>query len=182
MNFLRSFLYLVLLALSPLTSFARLGESETACDMRYNHGQQISQTSNDRYSPLVTGPMCTNKTYNYQGWKIRIGFLQNLAARVEYSKTTAGDHVITAEEVNAILEGNGGLSSWRQVTLAQFPNPTKAISDVFRRASGRTVWYRADGSFAYLRPANYFFRIENGRALQADAAAEVKPVRSVPKF
>jgi hypothetical protein len=172
----------LLLALAVLPVFARLGESETACDMRYNHGQQISQTSRDKYSPLVTGPNATNKTYSFQGWRIQAGFLQGVAARVEYSKTSAGNHTITAEEVNAILEGNGGLSSWRQVTIEQFPNPTKALIDLFHRSASRTVWYRADGSFAYLRPANYFFRLENGRALQADAAAAVKPVRPVPKF
>lgn len=177
-----TFAILATLVWFPLVAPARIGETETACDMRYNQGKPpLSQSFADRLSPLVQGPATTNKTYSYQGWSIKIGFIQGIASRIEYSKAGEGPRAITAEEVNAILNGNGGLRSWRLVAQDQFPNPTKIVTDIFRRSGYRPVWYRQDGTYAYLRPAAYFFRIENGRALQADAAA-AKPARSIPSF
>jgi len=171
----------VIIAALPHLARARIGETETACDMRYNHGKPLSSSFADSISPLVKGPTATNKTYSYQGWNIKIGFLQGIASRIEYSKAGDGPKAITAEEVNAILNGNGGLRSWRLVAQDQFPNPTKIVTDIFQRSGHRPVWYRQDGTYAYLRPAAYFFRIENGRALQADAAA-AQPARPIPSF
>lgn len=166
-----------------LTASARLGESETGCDMRYNKGQRISQTQGDKMYPLITGQWTTNKTYSYQGWHVKVGFLKGFACRVEYS-AIKGIANPTDEEIAAILEANGGLRSWRQIKRDELPNLPQAVADVFRRATGPSIWARQDGAYAYRPNFTNKLRLENRDAIQRDSevSASKNTPKIVPKF
>ncbi len=138
---------------------ARLGENEVACAFRYQQGQDVAPTHADRYSPLLSGIHTTNKTYQYQGWTIQIGFMRGIAHRMSYRHASPAKK-ITAEEVKAILAANGGLSSWREAGAPHIlVNPSAALS---RAMFTTTVWERSDGARATLK---------NERNLTLDSAA-----------
>lgn len=171
----------LLLTTATLSALARLGESETGCDMRYNKGARLSQTSDDKYYPLITGNWTTNKTYSYEGWKIKAGFLKGFACRIEYRKI--GSERISGDEVNAILEANGGLKTWRVVKVEQFANPPEDLRNLFLHATS-DVWHRNDGAFAYSDDHMGRFLLENRAARARDLeleAASRKP-KTIPRF
>lgn len=158
---------------------ARLSETETACALRYNHGKDVPPHTLDQTSPLVRGPNCTNRTYVFQGWLIRIGFIQGISSRVSYSihETPRG---ITPDEVKAILDANGGLSSWRRVRSADFKQTTPVLNRIF--STSTDVWWRNDGSFASMGVTGSTLLLENSIALRQEAESlEPKP-RKIPNF
>lgn len=166
---------------SARVAVARINETEAACDMRYNHGQMAAATLSDKINPLITGSTATNKTFSYQGWQIRIGFIRSYAARLNYRKQGSLEK-ITTDEVQAILNSNGGVKSWRLISLNDYKNPPDMIKSVFQRANEQKVWYRKDGCYAYRYAMGSIFRIENNHALLADEALKKPKPRAIPAF
>ena len=170
--------FCLLLLATP--SIARIGENETACALRYNHGKDVPPDPHDQMFPLLKGPNTTNRTYKYQGWNIKIGFIQGIASVVQYSIAGQNIRAITPEEVRAILDGSGGLAAWRQVKSSDFKQRTPVIDRIFRGSGD--VWWRSDGSFAQLPAMRTYFRIENELALKLEAEAARPTQRTIPKF
>jgi hypothetical protein len=161
---------------------ARLGENITACDMRYNKGAAGASTSEDRLSPLVIGPGTTNRTYRYEGWKIRIGFLNETACRLAYRLD--GKMVQpSAEEFSGILQAHGGTSAWRQVETRSITNAAPAVMKILR-SHGARLWVRQDGALAY--PYGSMVVVESPAALMLDVQdaqrREAAKQRKVPQF
>ena len=103
-------LFIAIFAISH-SAQARLGETEVACAMRYNHGQDVGSTISDQVFPLISGVNTTNRTYSYQGWTIRIGFHRGIAHCIQYQHVKATER-ITDAEVSEILQANGGIDAW----------------------------------------------------------------------
>jgi len=134
-------LYLVLviittIALTPICGLARLGETEAQCEQRYGKPQDFLS---DKSFPILSGAV--NRIYQYQGWCIRIAFLDGKAAIISYSKSakTPGGASISNDEVKAILDAEGNGGEWkgsRSFNLIAPVHPKK--------------WSNTNGSIAYL--------------------------------
>ena len=107
--------YLTLLFLPalvfPSIAHARLGESVEANQARY--GSPV-ENSYDTRSPILKS--AANKTYHYQGWQIRIGYINDHAVRMYYAKLpkTGETQVLKADEIEAVLKAelHGGNCSY----------------------------------------------------------------------
>ena len=87
---------------------ARIGETEAECQQRY--GKPVNQAMADMM-PILNGAV--NHSYSYQGWNIRVAFVNGKAVRVYYSKLSAPME-IKADEVKAILEGEANGGKWEE--------------------------------------------------------------------
>jgi hypothetical protein len=72
-------LLLIAFLILPSISFARLGETEEKNQSRY--GQPVKNI-HDTTAPILK--RARNKTYHYQGWQIRIGYVNGHAVRMFY--------------------------------------------------------------------------------------------------
>jgi len=164
-------LWVVIWCAITITAQARLGDNEVACATRYNHGQDVASISTDRHYPLLTGIHTTNKTYQYQGWVIRIGFMRGIAHRLQYRHQETM-RKITEEEVNAILDANGGLSAWKPEPKSNYSSGEIMVEVVAPSMKARE-WNRQDGARATLTQ----------KTLHLDSAAYLrwKEERSKPK-
>lgn len=109
----------------PIGAFARLGETEAECTKRYGkpvnapYSTNLMQRLNDRahggtylstlrIDGFLSG--ASNVVYEYDGWRIRVGFLDGKAERIEYQKIAekGGSWSINDEEIDAILVAEGG--------------------------------------------------------------------------
>ena len=90
---------------------ARLGENITQCDQRYNStGGNISKDFIDNHSKLITGINTTNVVYIYDGWKIKIGYMNSYAVVIEYKRLDGGR--IDNTQLGMILRVNCGDQTW----------------------------------------------------------------------
>ena len=124
------------IALTPIHTFARLGETEAQCEQRYGK-PQVSLS--DKSFPVLSGAV--NRTYQYQGWCIMIAFFDGKAAIISYSKAakTPGGVTIRNDEAKAILDAEGNGGEWkgsRSFNLFGPVHPKK--------------WSNTNGSIAYL--------------------------------
>ena len=110
--------------LLPTLAAARLAENITACDIRYNStGKNVDR---GYYPPLVTGVNTTNICYRHDGWIIRVGFIQNIATVIAYSRQDSAR--ITPENFAAIVTANGGGLKW-----------LKSSDEIWTRTDGATA-------------------------------------------
>lgn len=158
---------------------ARLGENEVACAMRYQHGQDVAPKIGDRMHPLLSGIHTTNKTYQYQGWTIQIGFMRGIAHRMRYRHADSNQR-ITDDEVKAILAANGGLSSWREADAAQTLDHgmANALKD---RLSG-TVWERSDGARATLQLLDKVLILDSAAYRRWSERPKPSEKKAIPAF
>lgn len=93
--------------------WARLGESIAENTNRY--GAPVSSAL-DKQFPLLDG--ATNLTFYFQGWSIRIAFLEDKAVRIRYSKLAAKNVAlqIQPDELKAIFDGEGGADGWKETS------------------------------------------------------------------
>ncbi|HMP91155.1 MAG TPA: hypothetical protein PJ991_13210 [Kiritimatiellia bacterium] len=169
----------ILILLSGISAHARLGENEVACAMRYNHGKDVGETFSDRHYPLLSGPHANNRTYHFQGWRIRIGFARGIAHRVEY-KHLEMNRKITGPELQAILEANGGINAWRREGEDTTPNLTAAPLPV--SMFSEQLWIRNDGAHARLLPNSTTLILESAAYIRWKSAPSRKQEKPVPKF
>ncbi|MBU0754653.1 MAG: hypothetical protein KJ645_05905 [Planctomycetes bacterium] len=178
----------VIIILASTSSFGRLGETETECDIRYNKtGQAHEPTYQDKHKPLKIGkiPLLT-RTYEYEGWQIRIGFLNSVACCMEYSR---GSGNLSDDEVNAILQANEGAANWKKVNTAEAIEKSARIKDASSYTGQRDFWIRRDGCLAYL-PGLLFskntLRLEKSEAVSMGIAEmkkkEAAKQKPIPQF
>ena len=162
--------------------FARLGENEVACATRYNHGQDVLQSFQDRHAPLVSGVNTTNRTYLYQGWRIRVGFVNGIAQRVEYSDAEKPSRNITEAEIAAILAANGGASAWRPVAKSDLPEDSPVSKYLFSSFNG-SAWVRGDHAIAQVQFPGNKLRLESYAILKSEFGQQQKVKKKpIPAF
>lgn len=143
----------ILLA-SIISSNARLGESELACGQRY--GPQLTDKTTikeNTQNPLL--PNALTRTYELDGWKIKIGFLSSYgAAKMVYTKKAIGQ-AITEKEVEAILKANTPEGqTWKMIDIGNPNSQTKGPQKVLEVALfqnnifGGGTFERTDGAIA----------------------------------
>ncbi len=137
---------------------ARLGESETQCDIRYNPvGKRSEPSSDDKNHPLNVGVPLKTTTFNYQGWNIRIGFQGSFACCMEYSKPKSVRP--SGNEIDAILKANELGKTWQFISFAQ--TKTNAVLGELWKYTGNKeytssgYWLRSDYSIAYFPFGNF---------------------------
>src|ERR1035437_382780 len=125
------------IALTPICGLARLDETEAQCEQRYGKPQD---SPSDKSFPILSGAV--NQSYQYQGWRIRIAFLDGKAAIISYSKAAqaAGGIKIQDDEAKAILDSEGNGGEWK----ASWP------LSLFDPVSYPKRWRNTNGSIAYL--------------------------------
>ena len=168
--------------------FARLGEDEIQCEERYGFAKK-EYISTDKINPLVTGDGANIRTYIYQGWRIRIGFLDGVAVREEYWKVTGPGRTaaIADYESTAILDGEKGSATWQTRGTTLSLNVTKMLQDHLQNVLMGTHWIRSDGAAtATLDLGKMHLLFESLAAIQHDEAIkqanDQKQRASVPTF
>lgn len=133
------------LALFPAQVSARLGETEAQSQARY--GAPAPELAAPTDKPLIEG--AKEVIYHFQGWRIRVAFLNNLAARMEYAHVpeNGAPKQITEEEVTAILAAEKGTFSWREEKPRTGYRELNALKTLFE---GRQ-WERSDHATANLK-------------------------------
>lgn len=81
--------------------------------------------------PLITSIGAITRTYLYQGWRIRVGFLDGIAVREEYWKVTAPGRSATIAdyEATAILDAEKGTGIWQPKGTKLSVNVPKMLID-----------------------------------------------------
>ena len=179
-------LFISLVCCRPLQ--ARLGEDEIQCEERYGFAKK-EFVANDKTFPLITGDGTITRTYLYQGWRIRIGFLDDVAVREEYYKAAQPGKPITIAdfECRAVLEGEKGSAAWQPKGMKLSVSIPKVLQDHLRSMLLGTFWIRSDGTAtAMLDVAGMHMSFESIAAIQHDEAMkqadELKQRASVPQF
>ncbi len=176
LSFLLAF---VLLGVAP--GWARLGETEEQSQSRYGAPDAGLIGANDQ--PLLSG--AKELAYNYQGWRVRVAFLNGSAARIEYAKIpdASGLKKLTDPEVQAVLEAEKGNFNWREEKPRLGNNGLNALKTAF---DGHT-WERSDHAIAKLK-FDLVLVLETREAEAAGKKAGKQPGKAatpapgVPKF
>ena len=182
------FLFIELVCCRPL--HARLGEDEIQCEERYGFAKKDPATAaNEKLYPLITGEGATTRTYLYQGWRIRIGFLDGVAVREEYWKVVGpGRNAAIADyESTPILEAEKGTATWQPKGIKPSTNIQQMLLEHLQHSLLGTFWIRSDGTAtATMDMASMHLSFENVIAIQHDEAIkqanEQKQRASVPLF
>lgn len=177
--------FLAALSLVSSSLHARLGDTERDCITRY--GSPVASNSTKILGPLVPGTV--ERSYSYQGWKIRVAFVNGVAVAQEYRKDVSVLKAmkITDDELAAILEGESGGAKWS-------PARPKRTGDIFNQiaqelmgsvADGR-LWSRPDGATAHIDHACFHIRLTTPASEAAKAAAsaqkKVQQRNAIPAF
>lgn len=169
-------------------AFARLGEDEVQCEERYGFAKK-EFVANDKVFPLIKGVGATTRTYLYQGWRIRVGFLDGVAVREEYWKVTGPGRSATIAdyEYAAILEGEKVTGAWLPRGIKLTVNIPKMLQDHLMNTLVGTTWVRGDGNAtATLDNVHLHMSFESLAAVQHDEeikrSNEEKQRASVPAF
>jgi len=165
---------LALIACSPVVGHARLYETEAQCEQRYGKPQE---SPSDKAIPILAN--ATNRTYNYQSWKIRVAFLNAKVSMIQYTKSVADASSITIrdDEANAILAGEANGGKWQD----------KMNFDLFDQLIHPKKWLNTNCSIAYFVGANRISLVIESPEVEIfkKAQAEEKERNrkaSIPKF
>ena len=136
--------------------------------------------------------MLRTSQYDYEGWRIRVAFIDGIAARETYQKIQAapGSTLIKDFELSTILKAEQGDGTWKErpSQTKLWPNPIAGfLQEKFQNGLGVKVWIRTDGALAFGHPDSVLpVRLETVAAAQADARTkqqnEEKQRVAVPQF
>ena len=163
------------------TASARLGETELQCCLRYGKG---TTTGLDKGMPILEGGV--TETFSYEGWTIRIAFVNGVVVREEFmkAKVDPANPYVKDYELEAILSGETDGGAWsdhgRKIdssTHISFANTDALFGKTFDRTDGATGMLRPGGMIVRLNAANV-------KALQEQWKREKDQARraAVPKF
>jgi hypothetical protein len=168
----------------------RLGA--TADQFVAHYGAPQDSPSLDKNFPLLEG--ATHHTYAYEGWKIRVAFVEpdGRAVRMEYSKIIRPGVTATIQdyELQAIMNANTpNGTTWKQIAYNNPDSPNKGLGKLFESyfgdALGQKMWQRSDGAILWLR-SKLIVRLELPAAREYEAKLkaekEQKARQSVPQF
>jgi len=170
----------LILTLSAPWAVARLGETEVQSQTRY--GAPVPELIGADEKPLIEGTK--ELAYSYQGWRIRVAFLNNVAAKLEYAHLPEAGQLkqLTDQEIQTILEAEKGTFRWREQKPRTGNAGLDALATMFERQ-----WERSDHATAKLKAklalvieGREVEAFEKKRAKQGSKGATPKP--TVPKF
>lgn len=180
MRFSLTSLAIALFTLASTPSHARLGETEAQNQARYGPAAADLIGANEK--PLVPG--VNDVACKFQGWRLRVAFLNGVAARIEYAQLPEGTACkqITDAQVKTILEAESNKLHWREQKPAKTGDIGKDIGAAIASAVAGKAWERSDHATAALKSGNIVLLVE----LPAVAAYEKKlgksPGAAGPKF
>lgn len=153
---------------------AKLGESQDETILRYGKraGRSLST------EPLLPGAL--EHEYHYKGWLIRVAFVDGKVVRQSFQKMGSNSGAIVDIELEAILEPEGGKSTWQAV-----PEPEAGSTAGSEAAAKR--WLRAaDNATATLLNAGLTFVVESPAAAEFErkmkAERDEGAKKALPKF
>ena len=159
---------------------ARLGETELQCSLRYG---KKTMAALDKSMPILEGGV--TETFSYQGWTIRIAFVNGIAVREELmkAKIDPANPYVKDYELEAILAGESEGGTWSDHgRKLEGTHITLAYPSVLY---GKT-FDRTDGAIGMLRPGGMIVRFDaaNVKDLQEQWKKEKDQARkaAVPKF
>lgn len=177
----------VLIFLSLATcAFARLGENEDQNEDRYGLPKRQFDLL-DKNFPLIRGEGTRTKTYLFETWRIRVGYLNGIAVRIEYWRNQDSDPLLKDFEKAAILDAESLGGTWHP--------DAPGMEQTTGYAPGRNTYVRQDGARATMDKIHVvidsktlldFDAARKAAALNLDAArkaaAEEQRKSDVPKF
>ncbi len=127
---------------------ARLGETEGQSQQRYGQPREDLGVSTDK--PLLPGGV--EKTYEYQGFRVRAAFAGGLCVRIEYARIPENTVPLKLEEAHlaAILEGEKGRFTWKEEKPSKQPGVAGDIERALKGALNVRKWDRNDHAKAEL--------------------------------
>ena len=155
----RIFFFILFTTFISSVSYARLGDTEQQDSERYG---PASVSAQDRLTPIIKN--APSKTYLYQGWKIRAGYLDGIAVRVCYSKISKPENTseLKNDEIEAILKAESHDGRWEKVKPMSLLNQNKTGNSYFDGSQHR--WLNTNGSMAYILLGNRTFFVESPEA------------------
>lgn len=177
------------LLLTAAAAHARLGETEGQSQQRYGQPREDLSSPNDK--PLMPGGV--EKTYEYQGFRVRAGFAGGACLRIEYARIPENGAPLKLEEQHlaAVLEGEKGKFSWKEEKASKQPGAAGDIERALKGALNVRKWERNDHAKAEL-VLGLLLKLEThdapewekklARAAKAAPGQPVKPAAGVPKF
>ena len=165
-------LIVMFLLVGVLNADARVGENMLQCAQRY--GSPITNIM-DRSMPILTGPGASNVSYRYQGWLIRVAFVDGYACVADYQKEYKREQPndIADSEFQAILRAYQP-EPWVAAKRTMELNPIKALSATMHQMGNGPSWESQSGFIAFRRPGGRIVRIVNKAALTAFEARNQK--------
>ena len=161
---------LTVLSMFSASSYARIGETEAESKIRYGN---LVNEAGVNMMPILSGAV--HHIYVYQGWNIKVAFVNGKAVRMRYFKHSATME-IKNDEALAILEGEANGGQWQEKRNFSFGNI------LFSK-----VWVNTNGSVAYIEGLGGMFLVVDTPAAQAfiqakKAADEQQRKAAIPKF
>jgi hypothetical protein len=172
-------LFLSSLVLSPM-AFARLGETIETNQARY--GNPVKNIR-DTISPILKA--ATNKTYHYQGWQIRIGYINDHAVRMFYARLpkSGETQVLKPDEIEAILKAELHGGKWKKMRAGTLFSRTNSGNSSFDHAHLR--WVNTNKCLAYSTNRMNLY-VEASEAIIWEQSLknekEVQRKENIPKF
>ncbi|MBM9514964.1 hypothetical protein [Desulfogranum marinum] len=178
---LKIVLSVLVLCLLPVAAYSRLGESLEGNSTRY--GQPVNNPT-DSIRPLLSN--AENRTYRYQGWQVRIGYLNGHAVRLVYSKIPRSgvSPVIKDDELYAVLKAEQHGGKWKKLRAASLFSRKNSGNKLFDHAPLR--WKNTNNCIAYSLMGRMSVFVEAPEAVMWEQALahekEVQRKESIPQF
>jgi hypothetical protein len=173
-------LFFLLILVFPSITLARLGETEQ--DNRARYGNSVKESS----MLLTILKNAENKTYHFQGWKIRVGYLNGHAVRIAYSKLPKPNETpqLREDEIEAVLNAEAHEGQWKKLRAASLFSIKNSGNKMFDHAPFR--WINTNKCIAYSPIGRMIIYIESQEAIVWEQAMEiereVKRKESIPQF
>ncbi len=149
---------------------ARLGETEDQTEDRYGIPKRQFEYD-DNHFPLVRGDGARTKSYIFQSYRIRVGYLNGVTVRIEYLRQNGlPDPVLKDFEKAAIFEGETVGGKWHPDAPGQ--------GQVVGFVPGQTRYLRDDGARAVSNTGNIIFDSKAFLDLEAARKAEAQKAQA----
>jgi hypothetical protein len=164
----------------PSIAFARLGETEQQDIARYG----VPIKDHDAISPILNNAV--TKTYRYQGWKIRAGYLNGHAVKISYSKLSQPNvsPQLKDDEITAVLNAETHGGKWEKLKPASLFSQKGSGDKLFDYAQLR--WGNTNKNIAYIPLGGMILYIETPVAIMWEQSLEnqkeVKRKENIPQF
>lgn len=175
-----SFILTLTLLIIPAIASARLGESQRDNQARYGNLVKDNYT----ISPFLRGAI--NETYHFQGWNIKVGYLNGRAVRIAYSKLPQKDvsPQMKDDEIAAVLQAESHGGQWKQMKPASLFSLKNSGNKRFDHAPIR--WSNTNKCIAYCPLGRMIIYIESPEASiweqSIENEKEVIRKESIPRF
>ncbi|MDY0390359.1 MAG: hypothetical protein RBQ88_05475 [Desulfobulbus oligotrophicus] len=127
-----------------------------------------------------------NEAYHYQGWKIRVGYLNGRAVRIAYSRLPQKNvsPQLKDDEIAAVLEAESHGGHWKQLKPASLFSVKNSGNKIFDHAPFR--WSNNNKCIAYCPMGRMIIYIESPEAVMWEQSIEnekeVKRKENIPRF